>query len=93
MFLHNMRGILVVKYPMPITSLKNNVKEFEMEASKTLFKREIAHIPTTFHPIEVFFHSLIPQCIKKRKSIPPIEVSMMEIEADLGGEFHCFGTF
>ena len=88
-----MRAILVVKYPRPITSLKNNVKEFEMEASKALFKREREHSPTTFHPREVFWHSLIPQCIKKRKSIPPIEVSMMEIEVDLGGSFHCFGIF
>ena len=93
MFLHNMRGILVVKYRRPITSLKNNFKEFEMEASKALFKRERAHNITTFHPREVFWHSLNPQCIKKRKNVPPIEVSMMEIEADLGGAFHCFGIF
>ena len=88
-----MGGILVVKYPKPITSLKNNVKEFEMEASKALFKRERAHNPTTFHPRKVFWHSIIPQWIRKRKSIPPIEVSMMEIEADLGGAFDCFGIF
>ena len=29
----------------------------------------------------------------KRKSVPLNEVSMMEIEADLGGAFHCFGIF
>ena len=85
-----MRGILLLKYPRPITSLKNNVKEFEMEASKALFKKERAHSPTTFHPREVFWHSLSPQCIKKRKIVPPIEVYIMEIEADLGAVFHCF---
>jgi len=37
--------------------------------------------------------SLSPQCITKRKSVPLNEVSMMEIEADLGGAFHCFGIF
>ena len=37
--------------------------------------------------------SLNPQCITKRKSVPLNEVSMMEIEANLGGEFHCFGIF
>ena len=37
--------------------------------------------------------SLSPQCITMRKGIPLNEVSMMEIEADLGGAFHCFGTF
>ena len=88
-----MRDILVVKYPKPITSLKNNVKEFEMEASKALFKRERAHSPTTFHLREVFWHNISPRSIKKRKSVPPIEVSLMEIEADLGGAFHCFGIF
>ena len=64
-----------------------------MEASKALFKKERAHSPTTFHPREVFWHSLRPQCIKKRKSVPPIEVSAVEVEADLGGAFHCFGIF
>ena len=64
-----------------------------MEASKALFQRERAHTPTTFHPREVFWHSLSPQFIKKRKSVPPIEVSMMEIEVDLGEAFHCFGIF
>ena len=37
--------------------------------------------------------SLSPQCITKRKSVPLNEVSMMEIETDLGGAFHCFGIF
>ena len=64
-----------------------------MEASKALFKREMAHSPTTFHPREVFWHSIIPQCIKKRKIIPLIEVSMMEIEADLGGAFIVLAYF
>ena len=37
--------------------------------------------------------SLSPQCITKRKSVPLNEVSMMEIEADLGEASHCFGIF
>ena len=37
--------------------------------------------------------SISPQCISKRKSVPLNEVSMMEIEADLGGALHCFGIF
>ena len=60
-------------------------KSLKRKASKALFKRERAHSPTTLHPREGFWHSLSPQCIKNKKHIPPIEVSMMEIEADLGG--------
>ena len=29
----------------------------------------------------------------EEESVPLNEVSMMEIEADLGGAFHCFGIF
>ena len=58
MFLHNMRGILVVKYPRPITSLKNIVKEFEMEESKEIFNSLRAHNPTIFTPISYYFKYL-----------------------------------
>ena len=43
-----MSSILVVKYPRPITSLENNAKEFEIEASNELFKTERAHTCTKF---------------------------------------------
>ena len=86
-----MRGILVVKYPRPITSLKNNVKEFEKEASKALQRKGIESWDTASK--RGFWHSLCLQCIKKRKSVPPIEVSKVGIETDLGGAFHYFGIF
>ena len=50
-----MGGILVVKYPKPITSLKKIVKKFEMESSKALFKREREHSPTLFITISYYF--------------------------------------
>ena len=81
------------KYPRAIETLKNNVKEFQKEASKALLKRERAHSPQTLHPREGFWHSVSPQCIMWRKSVPPIELSKVEVEANLGGAFHYLAYF
>jgi len=68
-----------------------------VECTSVIFKKREDHL-SSMHQEEKKRKrkkgkSLSPQCITMRKSVPLNEVSMMEIEADLGGAFHCFGIF